>query len=224
MKVDNDMDYRETMNNNMTKLIGVIASSVLLLSCTRIPTSTCGAKITPQQCSEQQDKFAEIIAKLCASGKIAKSYEEKIDPNKADILLSYCQRADNGMSSNDIFYDEKADFKCGEVERGLLDESLFEYNHFLLFGWATKTDDLILEAKEEIKAQCNDYRNKRISSRDLLYNEAQAIRRLHHELPSTILSEWWSFTIWPFKAMLALLGIAATIIGIISGIKKLTNE
>ncbi len=209
----------------MKILISLVLFTGLLVGCiTHIPSSTCGAFISPEQCEHSRNNYVAWVTQSCSDGGLVKEVENRLKINNPDALPGarlVCQLVAKGASPDDLFYINIASDKCSYIEKGKFDRGKVERFIQSILGWTTKVDDLSQETMEKNRSICNDFRNNRITARDVLYKEAKLFRDFEREGRSTLLTEMWHNLTWPFKAILGLLSIIATVIGILIGLKKL---
>lgn len=187
-----------------------------LYGCTpNIPTSNCGPYVTVEKCEKLRIYITTtLIDKSCINGNLVENEEKDLIDNYPQHLQKVrkiCLDVALGVEPDDIFYDIVADNKCFSIEG-----SDFNSGEMNLLKFNAIKMTVMDKINEEFLFQCNEFRNNRISSRDLLYKHSQIIRR-HSKLNPFA----------PFRFLLEfewLLGIAAAIIGILVGWKTLTSR
>jgi hypothetical protein len=169
----------------------------------------------------------EWIAQSCNEGKLVDNEANRLQTIDSAFVPGAriaCQEAATGMNLDDVFYNRIADIECIRAEQKLWKNS--RVNQFLksTIGLATNIDEVADEMKEGLLFQCNEFRNGRISGRDTLYNQARIWREFQKEGMSTFWRDIWFSLTWPFKLIVGLLGILATVVGIIAGLKKILSK
>lgn len=149
---------------------------VCLVGCTRIETSACGAFVSPEQCNKAKTLFASWVSQSCSAGTVNQDVIHKLEasnPGLIPVAHATCQSSANGNSTDNLFYMLHASNVCNKIEQGGLDRGPVSEFIGRTIAVGSKLENLTAEMKEELRSQCNEFANGRISSRDLLYNEAK---------------------------------------------------
>lgn len=204
-------------------IVGAVFLSFILVGCGRIPTSTCGAFISPEECEKKRKMTKNWIEQSCRKGELVNEVSENIKRNAPENLPTarwVCRYAYSGGDSYEILYLYIANNKCTSIEEGRLDIGRGA-NFFEMF---TKLDDVTVEMSEGLRSLCNDFRSGRISGRDMLYNEAKLWRSYHREAMSTFGRGMLTILVWPIKSLVWLLGVIATVVGIIAAVQSIKQN
>ena len=195
--------------------------------CKPIPSSTCGAWIPHERCDREREIARNFVANSCSEGVLTEKaalHIEKNVPTQLSKARLTCKLAGSGMESDNVLYRVLAGEKCELIEQGLFEQGQAAYLFNVTFGWATSIDELIGKTEEDLRFNCNEFMSGRRLGRDMLYEEARIIRSLDDEVIKTWWKDIWASLKWPVTVLLGLLGVVATVVGIIAKLKSIMEQ
>ena len=187
------------------------------------PYSECLLELPKSVCNQGRgDTLIELYPRWCNEGAITEETARSIDKSVVPMVRHFCRGLWEGHDLEEVRARLKLDLQCniaGGYIRDVENNSLMQ-----IVGLVTSVDEIFIENYEEILTICNDVNQGRKQASDGLFEVDRVNREMERQAWKSIFSGFWDSLAWPFKLLVAGLGVVSTVVGIAVGVKALSKR